>query len=109
MIGKKAITYGPMNWVEIWVVLLIVIGFLISLTIESLIFNIIVIFLAGFMGGVLLFEKNKRKFLFPYILIIIGFLFGFMLGTFTHRKIIAFTFVAGVLIGYYIYEKGYLK
>ncbi len=97
------------SWPEIYAVILIVVGFLIAISIRSSILNYIVILLAGGMSGRLIFE-SKKKGMFPYFLIIIGFLLGFMLGSiYISKRLIVFFFVLGIMLSYYIHKKGYIK
>ena len=100
------------NWAEMFFVLLIIIGFIISITIRNSFLSYIVIICAGLMGGRLIAKKIKKQPLFPYFLIVLGFLVGFLLGSFTieiNRILLIVLFVIGGIASYYIHKKGYIK
>jgi hypothetical protein len=98
------------QWAEVFFVILLMVGFLIAISIRSAAMNYVVIFLAGMMTGRLIYEKKGKQPIFAFFLIIIGFLFGYMLGSFgVNRKIIVVFFVAGSITSYYLHKKGYIK
>jgi len=97
------------NWVEFFFFVLMVIGFLIAIASPSAIISYVVVFVSGIIGGTLLYER-KTKLTIPYYIIIIGFLIGFTIGTYYgSKRIIIILFVLGVLLGYHLYNKGYIK
>ena len=113
-INKKAmVDIGTIlwkQWAETFFIILILLGFLVSISIESALLNYIVIFCAGLMAGRTIFKKKGRQPLFPFFLIIVGFLLGYMLGSFEFsKKIITFLFILGTIISYYIHKKEYIK
>jgi len=98
------------QWAEVFFVILLMIGFLIAVSIKSVAMNYIVIFLAGMMAGRLVYEKKGKQPIFAFFLIIVGFLFGYMLGSFAvNKKLIVIFFIIGSLTSYYIHKKGYIK
>lgn len=98
------------QWVEVFFIILLMVGFLIAISIRSAAINYIVIFLAGMMAGRLFYEKLGKQPIFAFFLIIVGFLLGYMLGSFmVNKKLIVFFFIAGTLISYYTHKKGYIK
>ena len=98
------------QWAEVFFVILLMIGFLIAISIKSATMNYTVIFLAGMMAGRLIYEKKGKQPIFAFFLITVGFLFGYMLGSFTvNKKLIVLFFIAGSLVSYYIHKKGYIK
>ena len=113
MIGKKA--QGALfweSWAELFFILLIIIGFVISIVIRNAALSYIVVFAVGLMAGRLIGLRVKKKPIVPYFLIIIGFLIGFLLGTFTikvSRILLIILFIIGGIISYYIHKKGYIK
>lgn len=109
-LGKKAAMFDYwQSWAEFYAVLLLVIGFLIGITVRSVVLNYIIIFIAGLMGGRLL-HGRKKKHKFTHYLIIIGFLLGYMLGSVIYNKrIIAFLFISAFFISYYLHEKGLVE
>lgn len=112
-IDKKAMvdigTIFWKQWGEAFFIILLLLGFVLSISIKSAILNYVVIFCAGLMAGRVFFKKKGRQPLFPFFLIIVGFLVGYMLGSFVfNTKLIAFLFILGSAISYYIHKKGYI-
>lgn len=94
------------RWVEFFFFCLLVIGFLFSLLVPSAVLSYLVIVACGMMAG-RLFYQRKNKLMFPYFLIIVGFLIGFILGAQYGDKIVIVTlFVIASFFGYYIHDKG---
>jgi len=105
---KKAAVSFWEDWVEILSFLLLVAGFLLSLRVTSAVISYIVILIAGMMGGRLLY-KYKFHLKFTWILVIFGFLIGFVLGSsYGDRRIIILLFIIGNAISYYLHDQGYL-
>ena len=97
------------SWAEFFFFVLMVIGFIIALFAPSAIISYTVIFLSGMIAGRLLYDR-KHKMTFPYYIIIVGFLIGYLLGTYYgSRKIVIILFVLGALFSYHLCNKGYLK
>ena len=97
------------NWAEFFFFVLMVIGFIISMIAPSAVISYIVIFLSGMIGGRLLYHRRK-KLTFPYYLIIIGFLIGYVIGTYYgSRKVVIILFILGVLFSYHLHKKGYIR
>jgi len=97
------------NWAEIFFFILLVIGFLLSLATPSAVLSYALIFVAGMMGGRLIYER-KDKLQFPYYLMIIGFLIGYILGAFYgNRNVIIILFVLGGFLSYILHDKGYIR
>ena len=71
------------SWAELFFFAVMIMGFIVSLwaTSFSAVISYIVIFLSGMIGGKLLYERRK-KLTFPYYIIIIGFLIGYVIGTY---------------------------
>lgn len=97
------------NWAEIFFFILMVIGIIIAVSAPSAVISYIVIFLSGmFAGRILYFRKKKLK--SAYYIIIIGFLIGYLLGTYYgSRQVVIVLFFIGALLSYYLFEKGVLR
>ena len=96
-------------WAEVFFIILLLIGFFIALSIESPALNYIVISCAGLMVGRTIFMRKGKQPLFRFFFIIIGFLFGYTLGSvIVNRKIVALLFIIGGIISYYLHKKEYL-
>ncbi|MBW2991619.1 hypothetical protein KY345_00190 [Candidatus Woesearchaeota archaeon] len=96
-------------WAEYFMILLMVIGFLVAITLDSMWLNIVVIFIAGLMAGRLLYGREKKH-KFTHYLIVIGFLIGYLLGSYSfNKKMIAAVFIGSAILSYYLHKKGYVE
>jgi len=97
-----------MHWVEMVTLTFVVIGIIIALLSPSAFISYIIILLSGMFAGRLMWERrNNVK--FTYIAIIIGFLVGFMLGSFSHygnQIVIVVLFIFGAVLMYRLNKKG---
>ena len=99
------------NWAEFFFFVIMTVGFVVALwaTSFSAVISYIVVFLSGMIGGRLLYER-KQKLIFPYYIIIIGFLIGFVIGTYYgSRNVVIILFVLGLLFSYHLHNKGYIR
>ena len=97
------------NWAEIIAFILLIIGFLLSLAAPSAVLSYLIIFLAGMMGGRLIYSR-KKSMVFPYVLIIIGFLLGYLIGSrYGDWLVTTVLFVLGSILSYYLHEQGFIK
>lgn len=99
------------SWAELFFFAVMIMGFIVSLwaTSFSAVISYIVVFFSGMIGGKLLYERRK-KLTFPYYIIIIGFLIGYVIGTYYgSRKIVIILFVLGLLLSYHLHKKGYIR
>lgn len=102
MLGKKSMQFYE-SWVELFFIILLILGFLLSVSLGSAFFSYIVIFLSAMMAGRFL---NLKKVSFPYYLIVLGFLIGYMLGSrYGNWKITIFVFILGFSLSWYLHEK----
>mgnify|MGYP001557802516 CR=1 FL=1 len=97
------------NWMEFWFFVLMVIGVLISLSAPSAAISYIVISLSGMLAGRLFYER-KDKMQFPYLMIIVGFVVGYLIGIYYgSRRISIVLFILGTILSYKPYENKILK
>ena len=97
------------SWAEFFFFVLMIIGFIIAIIAPSAVISYLVVFLSGMIGGRLLYER-KKKLSFPYYIIIIGFMIGYVIGTYYgSRKVVIILFVLGILLSYYLHNKGYIR
>ncbi len=97
------------NWAEIVAFILLIIGFLFSLAAPSAVLSYLIIFFAGMMGGRLVYSRKKRM-VFPYLLILVGFLLGYLIGSrYGDWLVIVVLFVLGSILSYYLHEQGFIK
>ena len=104
-------TFFFRSWAEFFFFALMVVGLILSLWASSFsaFISYIVVFLSGMIGGRILYDR-KGKLTFPYYIIILGFLIGYLIGTYYgSRKVVIILFVLGVLLSYHLYNKGYIK
>ncbi len=97
------------NWVEYLFIVLLIIGFILALKVGSAVMAYIIISLCGLMSG-RIFYRIRNKPQFTFYVIIIGFLLGYLLGSYYgNKKLILMFFVLFNIISYFIYKKGYIK
>ncbi len=101
------------NWAEFFFFVVMVIGLITAVwaTSFSAVISYIVVFLSGMIGGRLLYDR-KGKLTFPYYIIIIGFLLGYVIGTYIgygDKTVVIILFVLGVLLSYHLHKKGYIR
>ena len=106
IVGKKGMWR---NWVEILAFFLLIIGFFLSLSAPSAFLSYIIVFLCGMVAGRLWYQQRKNL-KFSWLMIIMGFLFGYVLGTYYgNRKIVVIMFLLGMILSYYVHDKKYIK
>ena len=97
------------NWMGFFFVVVMILGLVIALTAPSAVINYVVALLSGIFAGRLIYGR-KTKIQFPYFVIIVGFMIGYLLGTYYgSKKVVILLFVLGAIIGYKLYEKKILK
>ncbi|MEK6949881.1 MAG: hypothetical protein AABX34_06670 [Nanoarchaeota archaeon] len=99
------------NWAEFVFFVIMVIGFIVSIWASSYsaVISYIVVFLSGMIGGRLLYERRHRL-TFPYAVIIMGFIIGYLIGSYYgSKKVIIVLFVLGILFSYQLLKKGYIR
>ena len=105
----KLADLGLKNWAEVVALGVLVIGFLLAISMNNPIFVYIVSLIAGLMAGRYYFSKIGRLPLFPFFLIIIGFLFGYLIGAVAaNRKIVALLFFVGWIVSHIAHKKKYI-
>jgi len=104
----KPIPYAE-NWPEYAGFLLLAIGFFIALGAGSAVIAYVMVLAAGSMGGRLWFRiKEGHK--VPWFIILLGFLVGFVIGSrYGDARIIIFFYIFGIVLSYYLHDKGIIK
>ena len=108
---KKGVLDMISMWVEYVALVVLFIGFLISMSSGSAFLSYLIIFLSGILTGRILFQ-NRKALPFKYYILMLVFLVGYILGTyvsFGSRKVIIIVFIAANVLSYYIHDKGYIK
>lgn len=97
------------NWMEFFFFVLMVVGVIIALAAPSAVISYIIIFLSGMFAGRLIYER-RDKIQFPYLMIIAGFVVGYLIGVwYGNRIVVIVLFVVGAILSYKLYEKKILK
>jgi hypothetical protein len=101
---RKALEFLT-NWVELSFILLLILGFVISVFVNDVLLSYALVLMAGLGSGKIIYHKAK-DFLFPHILLITGFILGFIIG---HKEgstiALILIFLAGNAISYYAHKK----
>ena len=108
---KKGVLDLVSMWVEYVALVVLFIGFFISMSSGSAFLSYIIIFLSGLLTGRILFQQRKAL-PFKYYILMFVFLIGYILGTyvsFGSRKVIVIVFILSNILSYYIHDKGYIK
>lgn len=104
--NRKGISFLD-KWAEFFFMVLLIVGFIVSISIGSAFFSYIVIFFFGAMAGRFL---NYRKMFFPFYLVVVGLLIGYILGSrYGNWRVNLFCFIAGTAISWYLHGKGILR
>lgn len=97
------------DWPELIGLLFLLLAFAFAISIQNLWMNYTIILLAGLMAGRVIFNKRGHQPLFPFILIIIIFLVGYLLGSIRFNRIPIFLiFVVATWGSYRLHKEGYL-
>ena len=97
------------KWAETFAALFLLTGFVISLLLVNPILLYITVFLSGFLAGRIFYIKRYTEPIFPFILMICGFLFGYMIGAIWASRIVTgLLFITGFTISYYIHFKKFI-
>jgi len=93
-------------WAETLMVIFILVGFVVSLLLANVTVIYLIVLLSGFLAGRVIYIKKFKEPIFPFVLMIIGFLFGYLLGGFgASRFWIAVFFLGSLGISYYLHLK----
>ena len=97
------------DWAEIVGFILLVIGFFVSLLAGSAVIAYILVLLAGGIGGRIWF-RIKQDLKTPWVIILLGLLIGFVLGSrYGNNFVIILFYLVSIGVSYYIHEKGIIK
>ena len=103
---RIGIGYIQEAWAETLALVFVLIGFLVSLFLTNVFMVYLVVILAGFLAGRVFYIKRFKEPIFPFILMIIGFLFGYVLGSFEASRFwITLFFAAAFTVSYYLHLK----
>ena len=108
---KKGVLDMVSMWVEYVALVVLFIGFFISMSAGSAFLSYLIIFFSGLLTGRILFQHRKAL-PFKYYILMLVFLIGYILGTyvsFGSRKVIVIIFILSNILSYYIHDKGYIN
>jgi uncharacterized membrane protein len=85
------------------------IGVFIALLSPSAAISYIISFISGIFAGRLMYER-KNKIKLPYLMIVLGFVIGYLIGVYYgSRKLVIILFVIGAILSYALYDNKILK
>ena len=106
---KKGVFDYFTDWAEFFFLFLLFVGLILGIMSPSAIITYLVSFSSGMMAGRLFYER-KGKGRAPYLLIIIGFVMGYVIGTFHGDRRVSFLlFIVGTALAYYLFDRKIIK
>jgi 4-hydroxybenzoate polyprenyltransferase len=96
------------DWVEWLALVFLLLGFLISLMTSSFLLNIIVIILSGLIVGRSFYIIKHSSGVFPFIVVTLGFLLGYLVGGFVHgysKLAIIILFLISAIVSYQLHRR----
>ena len=113
VLNKKGSKFLADWWAETISLILLVIGFIVSLIADSKVISYLVISLCGMMFG-RLWYRQKQNFKFTWFLIMLGFLIGYVIGNLVWREwgstyTIVFLFLFGIALSYYLHARKLIR
>ncbi|MBI4151545.1 hypothetical protein HY496_01130 [Candidatus Woesearchaeota archaeon] len=93
-------------WAEAFSLFFLVLGLLLAIGLRNPLFSYFTVFLSGGLAGRIFYQKRFKEPILPFILIILGFLVGYLIGSFwTNRLWSLMLFSSGFLLSYYLHLK----
>ena len=110
MISKKGKFNFGSSWGELFFIVLLVIGFFLSIALHKApLVSYILIFLFGLGVGRRIWQK-KSNLLVGSVIVTCGFLVGYLTGIFYGNKLIfILLFALGTILSFYIHSKGFVE
>ena len=94
------------QWAEALTVFFIAIGFMISILMRSAFFTYLAVVVCGSLAARLYYMRRYAQPIFPFVLMIIGFLVGYFLGSFWASRFWVFAFfLISFGVSYYLHQK----
>lgn len=95
------------RWAELTALFFVVLGFMISVLLRTPAISYLAVLLSGLLAGRICFIERYKQPIFPFILIVLGFLAGYVAGSFwVSRFWIVIFFSLGGFISYHLHRKG---
>ena len=94
------------QWPELFALTFIILGFIVSILFLNPILSYLAIFFSGFISGRVYYLKRHKEPIFPFVIIIIAFLLGYIFGSFwANRLLILIFFAIGFYLSYFLHMK----
>ena len=94
------------QWAEVVTLLFLVLGFFASALLHNPTFSYIIVFLSGVLAARIFYIKRFKEPILPFVLIIVGFLIGYLIGSFwVSRFFVLLAFIIGFGVSYYLHLK----
>ena|SRR3989338_3558252 len=94
------------QWAEALSLFFLFIGFIVAVLLQSAFLSYLSVLLAGFMAGRILYSKRHHQPILPFVLMIVGFLVGYLVGNFWASRFWTLVFFCfGYVVSYYLHEK----
>lgn len=94
------------QWVEVFTIVFVVAGFVLSVLLQSPLVTYVTLFLSGGLAGRVYHFKKRAEPILPFVLLILGFLAGYTLGNFwTNRLWGILIFIAGFWLSLQLHRK----
>ncbi|MBU0460107.1 MAG: hypothetical protein KKH52_02325 [Nanoarchaeota archaeon] len=94
------------RWMEELFLVFLVVGFILSVLLNNAVLSYLCVLFGGAVAGRIYYFKYQKEPIFPFILIIIGFLLGYLIGSIWTSRVLAFIFFGiGFGISYYLHLK----
>ncbi len=94
------------DWAEVVTLFFAVLGFILSVVLQSAVFSYISIILAGFLAGRSFYIRRFKEPILPFVLMILGFLVGYLAGSFwVSRLWLLIIFALSFWVSYYLHLK----
>ena len=94
------------QWAEVFTLAFIALGFILALLLRSPALSYLSVFIAGFLAARTYYLKRFKEPILPFILIIVGFLVGYLIGSvWVLRFWVLFFFGVGFALSYYLHLK----
>ena len=101
--GLEMISY----WAETFFIIILVVAFIVSVSVGSLVFNYIVVTVFGLMAGRYIYFRRSQ---FPFYLIVAGGLIGYIIGArYGNWKVTLLLFVIGASASWYLHDQKIVK
>ena len=94
------------SWAEALGLALCALGFLLAILLRNPILGYISVFLGGLIAGRIYYLKKYKEPILPFVLMILGFLLGYLAGSlWASRVLVLMYFIVGFIVSYYLHLK----